>query len=77
MTRALQQNFIFPFPVFLDVCGSWVKLDSMGVTCRAGIISSIYIKGDIKDIANDKPISLLNLDYEIYITNFKNRMQNH
>ena len=49
----------------------------MGVTCRAGIISAIYIKDDIKDIANYRPISLLNLDYEIYIINFKNRMQNH
>ena len=28
--------------VLLDVCDSWGKLDTMGVTYRTGIISAIY-----------------------------------
>ena len=41
----------------------------MGVASRTGIISPIYKKDYKTDIANYKPISLLNLGYKTYTTN--------
>ena len=49
-------------PVLLDVYDSWGKLGTIIVTSRTGIISSIYKKGDKRDIENYF-ISFLNLGY--------------
>ena len=55
-------------PGLLNVYDSWAKFGTIGATSRTGIISTTYIKGDKKDIA-DWPILLLILDHKIYTNN--------
>ena len=50
-------------------------LDTVSVSSRREIIPVIYKKGDKKDIADYKPISLLYLGYKIYTKIFKNCMR--
>ena len=62
-------------PILLEVYNSWKQLGIIGISSRTGIISVINKNGDKKDIANYRLISLLNLDYKIFTTILKNRMQ--
>ena len=43
-------------PVLFNVCNSWGKLGTMGVTSRTGIVFLTYKKDDKNDIANYRPI---------------------
>ena len=45
-------------PILLDVYNSWKQIGTIGISSRTGIISVIYKKGDKKDMANYRPISL-------------------
>ena len=47
----------------------------MGVSSRTVIITIIYRKGDKENIANYRPISLLNLPYTVCTTILKNHMK--
>ena len=62
-------------PILLEVYNSWKQIGIIGIPSRTGIISVIYKKGDKKDMANYRPISLLNLDHKSFTTILKNRMQ--
>ena len=76
ITTEFYKNFLRELtPTLLDVYNSWRKLGIMGISSRTSIISVTYKTGVKKDIANYRPISLLNLYYKICTTILKNRMQ--
>ena len=62
-------------PILLDEFDSWDKLDIMGISSRAEVISFIYKQSDKEYTANDRSNLLLNLDYKIYTSILKKCMQ--
>ena len=62
-------------PILLEVYDLLKQLGIIDISSRTGIISVIYKKGDKKDIANYRPISLLSLDYKIYTTILQNGIE--
>ena len=74
-TVIFKKCITFFFPILLGLFHSWDKFDTMGMSSRTGVISVIYKKDDKKDTAKYSLISLLNLDFKIYISIAKNRMQ--
>ena len=46
-------------------------------SCRQGVVTLIYKKGDPKNLQNWRPISLSNVDYKIISTVVKNRIINY
>ena len=58
-------------PALLDVHDSWGKLRTISVTCRTGIISVTYTKGDKRDVENYRPNSFLKLYHKIHTTILK------
>ena len=80
MSMKFLLNFINIFskelpPILLDLFDFWDELDTMRVGSRTRVISVIYKKGDKKGNINYRPISLLNLDWRIYTSILKTRMQ--
>ena len=60
IVNALNENFVRGF---------------MSKTQRVGVISLIYKKGDVEDLRNWRPITLLNGDYKIMATVIAHRIQ--
>ena len=65
-------------PVPLDVYNSQgKKFCTIGAASRTGIIYLPYKKKIITEIANYRPISLLNLDYKAYTNYFELNAKRH
>ena len=45
------------------------------VSCRRAVITLLPKKGDLLDIANWRPVSLLNIDYKIFAKVLANRLK--
>jgi len=53
--------------------GESVKCNLLPVSLRSGVVSLIFKKGSIDDLANWRPITMSNTDFKIFATILKNR----
>lgn len=60
----------------LSVFNDSILTGSLPVSCRRAIITLLPKKGDLLDVANWRPVSLLNTDYKIYAKVVANRLKN-
>ncbi len=60
----------------LSVFNESILSGSLPVSCRRAVITLLPKKGDLLDIANWRPVSLLNTDYKIYAKVLTNRLKN-
>ena len=58
-----------------DLCREISEVGRMPDSMRQAVITCIYKKGDIEDITNWRPISLLNYDYKIFTKILATKMQ--
>lgn len=56
--------------LFTFICTSGI----MGSTMREGVISLLYKKGDVRDISNYRPLTMLCTDYKIFSKILTNRL---
>ena len=71
--------FQFFWPIlkedFFQVLTYSISSGSLPVSCRRAVITLLPKKGDLVDIANWRPVSLLNTDYKIFAKVLTNRLK--
>lgn len=76
------KHFKVPDSVNTDIMGNKITLDELKTAIKqsrnnkswySGIITLIFKKGDTKDIANYRPITLVNCDYKLLCKILANR----
>ena len=70
--------YTFFWPVLKDdilsVFNESIRAGSLPVSCRRAVVTLLPKKGDLLDIANWRPVSLLNTDYKLFAKVLANRL---
>ena len=61
--------------VLLDVFNESLACGSMPMSCRRAVITLLPKKGNLQDIKNNRPVSLLCVDYKLLSKTFANRLR--